>query len=205
MTIRQFIEKFSNYPLFSIHDIVKMDAQFHRRRLVEWQKKKYIKKLANTWYYFSDTQVDEAFLFLASNKIYQPSYVSLESALAYYNFIPEGVFSITAISTLKTTTFTTNIAEFRYRKVKDALFWGYTLAPGHKTHFKIALPEKTILDYLYLNQEIRTEEALQSLRWNLPMIKKSISQKRIKLFCKEFQNTRLNQQLELLLKQMNHA
>jgi predicted transcriptional regulator of viral defense system len=46
--------------------------------------------------------MDEMVLFMVANKIYEPSYVSLESALAYYKIIPETVLGVTSISSRKT-------------------------------------------------------------------------------------------------------
>lgn len=205
MNIRTFARKFADYPLFSLKDIEKQEKDFHRRRLVEWQQKGYIRKLANTWYFFAEEKLDEPFLFLASNKIYQPSYVSLESALAFYGFIPEAVFSITAVSTRKTATFDTDYTQFSYRKLKEKLFWGYTLIPAHDTYFKMASPEKAILDFFYFNNTIRSESAVQELRLNLALIKKAISQKRLKIYCKAFENKRLEAQIDLLIKLLKDA
>jgi predicted transcriptional regulator of viral defense system len=205
MTIREFNSKFSKYPLFSLHDIRKVFPDFDRRRLVEWQQKSYIVKIANSWYRFAEQEEDEAFLFLISNKIYNPSYISLESALSYYGFIPEGVFTISAVSTMKTQVFATTKVKFRYKKIKEPLFWGYTLLSAHGTQIKLALPEKAILDYLYLNKNILSMDEFGELRWNLPIIKQQISQTRIKQYCKEFHNTRLNKQLEFLLNLLKDA
>lgn len=205
MTWQEFRKTFSGFPLFSLQYIMKADRSFHRRRLVEWQGKGYIKKLANAWYCFADMRLDEPFLFLASNKIYQPSYISLESALAYYGFIPEGVFNITAVSTLKTNQFKSEAATFRYRNVKEELFWGYALVPTHAVNFKIAFPEKALLDYLYFNRHINTSRELEHLRLNKSVIKKAISQKRLKLFCRQYNNARLNGQTDSVLKYLRHA
>ncbi|GAH77038.1 unnamed protein product, partial [marine sediment metagenome] len=64
---------------------------------------------------------------LAANLIYQPSYISLHTALSFYNLIPEAVYTTTSITTKKTNLFNTHIGNFSYNTVKKAVF-GF----GHK-------------------------------------------------------------------------
>ena len=205
MRYPEFRDHFKVFPLFSTSDIYKTQPNFDKRRLVEWQKKNYLLKLGNGYYTFKEYTRDEQFLYLVSNKIYQPSYVSLESALAYYGFIPEGVFTVTAISTLKTKIFETAIGRFSYRKLKDDLFFGYTLQPVGDTHFKIAFPEKALLDYLYLNRAVSHPEDFEHLRFNKSIILQSITMKKLKLYCRQSGFSRLDQQVDSLLKYLRHA
>ena len=88
--------------LFSTTDIRKAFPSFDARRLVEWQHKGYIHKIINRWYKFSDVPTEERLMLWTANRIYHPSYVSMETALSYYGLIPEAVYTITAVSTLKT-------------------------------------------------------------------------------------------------------
>ena len=45
MTILSLKSLLKDYPVFSVNDIIKIEPDFHRQRLVEWQKKGYLKKL----------------------------------------------------------------------------------------------------------------------------------------------------------------
>src|SRR5579864_6761878 len=92
----------NDFIVFSLKDIRKLDSSFYNRRLSEWRRKGYIKMVRRGYYIFSDLKLSEDVLFLIANRIYSPSYVSLESALSYYGLIPEGVLSITSVSTRKT-------------------------------------------------------------------------------------------------------
>jgi hypothetical protein len=112
---------------------------------------------------FSDIKPDESTLFEISNLIYSPSYVSLESALSYYGLIPEAVFSINSVSTRKTAVFKTPLAVFNYRKIKKSLFFGYILQKYNNKSYKIASPEKAILDYFYHRAEIGKHYDFESL------------------------------------------
>ena len=113
--------------VFSLSDIRKVDPEFYRPRLNEWQAKGYIKKLRRGYYMFADLALNEQALFFIANRLYVPSYVSFEMALSYYGLIPEGVYLVTSVSTKKTSTFKTPIAQFLYKTMKPSLFFGYQL------------------------------------------------------------------------------
>ena len=114
-----------DFTIFSLNEIKNIEPGFHRRRLNEWQDNGYIKKVVRGYYIFSDLKLSEEILFKIANRIYLPSYISLESALSYYHLIPESVYGITSISTRKTYHFVTSIGEFIYRALKPPLFFGY--------------------------------------------------------------------------------
>lgn len=123
--------------------------------------------LAGSYYALADRSVDEMYLFMVANRIYQPSYISLESALAYYAIIPETVFGVTSISSRKTQQYESAWGVFSYRSVKPEYMIGYQVietGPGIK--FKVASLEKAILDYLYLNADIQSTDSFEELRWN---------------------------------------
>ena len=161
LTFRNFMKDFT---VFSLRDILRVEPGFHQRRLNEWQAKGYIRKVIKGFYIFSDQPLDELVLFEIANRVYKPSYVSLESALAYYQLIPESVFGVTSVSTRRTYRFATGLAEFRFRTVKPGLFFGYELMPARGKRVKIARPEKAVLDFLYLNPGLRSGPDFESLR-----------------------------------------
>jgi len=165
MKYLEFREVLKNKLVFTSNDIRKIDPGFHRRRLVEWQKAGHIVKIRNGYYCFADQEKSEHLLYYLANQLYKPSYISLSSALSFYNLIPEAVFNITSVGTLKTSSFETVYGRFDYRSLKPSLFFGYKLIKMNSLTFKIAEPEKTILDYCYL---IKPDSVLdfESLRIN---------------------------------------
>jgi predicted transcriptional regulator of viral defense system len=199
MLFLDFKRHFEPFRVFSIQDILKWDPGFDTRRLVEWQDKRYIYKIINRWYIFAGTY-DVNTLYLISNRIYSPSYVSLESALAHYRLIPEGVYTITAATSLKTQTFTTFMGTFSYRHIKPQMMFGYRLLNVDRHHCRIAGVEKALLDYFYLNPKINSPEQFEGLRLNqaelisqigidllfkyLQLIKNRALEKRVGLFMK---------------------
>lgn len=175
MKYTEFRDKMKAFPSFSVREVEKHFPGFDSRRLVEWQEKGYIQKLRNRYYFFSDQEVDEPFLYYTANLLYHPSYVSLESALARYGFIPEGVFQITCCTTLKTNSFKTPVGWFNYRRLKPSLFFGYQLEEWGNHRYAMADPEKTLIDYLYLHSEVNATDDIEALRWNTNEIRNRIS------------------------------
>lgn len=193
----------NTFPVFSIREIEKHFPGFDSRRLVEWQEKGYIQKLRNRFYYFTGRAVNEQYLFFAANELYNPSYVSLESALSWYGFIPEGVFQVTSCSSRKTQSFETPVGEFGYRHIKPALFFGYRLEKWNHHHFAIADPEKTVLDYLYLHHEIAETDDFKLLRWNSTEMNSRLSMMKIHQYASHIDSKALLNRLHILKEFLN--
>jgi predicted transcriptional regulator of viral defense system len=198
-------EAFRDFTLFSLNDIKRIEAGFHRRRLNEWQDKGYIKKIIRGYYLFSDLNIDENVLFEVANKIYKPSYVSFETALSYHHLIPESVYGISSASTRRTYTFKTSLTQFSYRTIKPDMFFGYYLVRYNNKHIKIAGIEKAILDYFYLNPNIKRESDFASLRINRDLFLEKVDEKRIYEFTEKFAKQRLTKRIESFLKFLKNA
>lgn len=198
----QLKESLKDFTVLSLNDIRRIDNTFHRRRLNEWQDKDYIKKVIKGYYIFSDLVLNENALFEIANRIYSPSYISFEMGLFYYHLIPESVYGITSASSRRTYKFKTPIAEFNYKTIKPELFFGYDIIRYDNKYFKIASPEKAILDYFYINSHLKKESDFASLRINKDMFSEQIGTKRLYAFLKKFgQKTlknRINSFLEFL-------
>jgi len=198
----QLKESLKDFTVFSLNDIRRIDNTFYRRRLNEWQDKGYIKKVVKGYYIFSDLELNENVLFEIANRIYSPSYISFEMGLFYYHMIPESVYGITSASSRRTYKFKTSIAEFNYKTIKPELFFGYDIIRYDNKYFKIASPEKAILDYFYINSHLKKESDFASLRINKDLFSEQIRTKRLYAFLKKFgQKTlknRMNSFLEFL-------
>lgn len=202
MKYLDFDKSFREFPVFSIKDIKKRYPDFDSRRLVEWQQKDYIQKVRRGYYCFRYIKKNELFLYQAANKIYSPSYISLESALSYYSFIPEGVFITSSISTRNTANYDTIIGEFSYKHVKPELFFGYRLIQGSVTMIKIAEPEKVLLDYLYLNKPSSLYE-IKEMRFNSIQIRETIDFSKLKIYQKIFNSKVVDARVKLLKRIIN--
>jgi len=191
MKFLELKNELKDFTIFSLNEIRTIAPNFHRRRLNEWQDKGYIKKVIRGYYIFSDLQLSEEILFKIANRIYLPSYVSLESALSYYHLIPESVYGITSISTRRTYHFKTSVGEFIYRSVKPQLFFGYYLMGYKDQHLKMASIEKALLDYFYLHPDIETEQDFDSLRINKEMFFEQMDEKKLMSFLGRFNQKKL--------------
>ena len=103
--------------------------------------------------------------FLLANALKPASYVSLQSALAYYGMIPEYVPVVTSVTTGRPEEVDTPLGRFLYRHVKTSWFFGYRqveLTSGQVAF--IALPEKALLDLAYLTTGTASEDYWQQLR-----------------------------------------
>ena len=167
MRIRELESKIRELPAFNLNDVRKLDPDFHRQQLNYWHNQGYIKPLAGGYYILADRAINEMYLFTVANRIYEPSYVSLESALAYYEVIPESVFGVTSVSSRKTKEHISLWGVFSYRSIKPLYMIGYqVIGIRGEEKYKIASLEKAILDYLYLNSNIHSVGDFEGLRWN---------------------------------------
>lgn len=204
MNILAFKEKFKDFVAFNLSDIRKIEATFDLRRLNEWQAKGYIKMLRRGHYVFSGLEINDPVLFLLANKIYAPSYVSLEMALAYYNLIPEAVYGITSVASRKTNYFKTDFGEFIYRHIKPQLMFGYKLIGYQGKIFKLAEPEKAVLDFFYLNTHIEAEEDFEVLRFNSEEFVENSDKDKIKNYLSAFENKKLAQRVNTFLRYIHY-
>jgi predicted transcriptional regulator of viral defense system len=87
--------------------------------------------------------------YLIANKLYEPSYISFETALSYHNLIPETVYSFTSATTKKTRAFSVKNQLFRYHRIKKTAFTGYKLTNVAGENVLLAEKEKALADHLY--------------------------------------------------------
>ena len=198
-----FNNAFKNRLLIDVREVRQIFPDFESRRFYEWQKKGYIKKLSRLFYVFSDRNINEAENNFIANKLLEPSYISLESALRYYNLIPEVVFLTTSVTTRKTKLLKTLIGDFQYRKVKEKLFFGYKIINVGQIAYKIADPEKALLDFLYLRSDIKSEGDIFELRINGESYREVIDQNKLKQYMEVFNSKALNKKIDKLTEILN--
>jgi predicted transcriptional regulator of viral defense system len=103
--------------------------------------------------------------FLVANRLQAGSYVSLQSALAYHGMIPEGVPVTTSVATTRTVTYANAVGHFVFHHIQNPLFFGYQRVDlGGEQSAYLALPEKALLDLVYLQPEGDSMAYLASLR-----------------------------------------
>lgn len=114
--------------------------------LHRYSAKKIIVKLKRGLYALSDASLPEPYV---ANRIYSPSYVSLEFALSYHGVIPETVYEITSVTTKAPRRFEALGRIFSYRKIKKSAFSGYGVEKQNNLGFYIADAQKAFVDANY--------------------------------------------------------
>jgi hypothetical protein len=202
MNYELFRQAFEDRILIPTNDILKRFPDFDTHRLTEWQDKGYIQKVINRFYVWQKKPLDDYKLPFIANRIYTPSYISLKSALRWYNFIPEGVFQQFSVTTRKTKNIETPIGDFRYKNVNPNLFFGYYPVKPERGGFLIAEPEKALLDNFYLYPQIKDELDIDGLRLNYDQIVESCSIEKLHLYTEAFDNKRVSKLSKILIQKL---
>jgi predicted transcriptional regulator of viral defense system len=204
----EFQTKMRPFRVFSVQDIKKQFPSMNLMNLVRWQEKGYIFRLRNQWYAFNDIESHENFEWLAANLMYAPSYISLHTALSWYNLIPEMIASTTSVTTRKTNNFSTPLGAFDYHRIKPEIFgFGYVLENvdaymgerGNSRKIMVASPQKAILDFFYINSFYNSEIDMEDLRLNETELLKTVNNEFYK-FLARYESRALECRIRLMTK-----
>jgi len=94
--------------------------------------------------------------FLIANHLRGPSYVSLESALSYWNMIPERVYEISSVTIKTSKVYKTPVGRFSYQQLKIP-YYSYgikNIEYSPKQTVLVASPEKALCDKIVLTPKI---------------------------------------------------
>ena len=200
-----FYNSLGPLKVFSREQAEQYFPKFDSRRLFEWKQKDYLFKLTNKWYCFTNIPNTPGVQFLISNSLCKPSYISLESALWYYELINEAPFMneapllVHAITQHKTVMYNTPKGNYNYRKIKPSLFLGYDTIELDGIKIQMACKEKALIDFLYFNASLNSLSKLSSINWDLSQME-LLNWKLVAEFQKSFQSKALNRRVEILKK-----
>ena len=196
-----FYRTFSGLGCFDINQVRMVQPDFDRSALTRWIASGYLISLKNGLYAFKEWLLTPGADMIAANLMYRPSYVSLYSALAHYGMIPEFIAHTTSVSTLKTASFNNVLGTFDYCHVKPELFWGYYMIDStSQRKILIALPEKALLDLLYLTPSLKSEEDMRQLRLDEDFMADEFDLDKALLFLERFNSKALNHRFNVLQK-----
>ncbi len=185
---------------------------FDRNNLTRWTKKGLLIRLRQEWYAFPEALQRPDFARFIAGRIYRPSYVSLHTALSIYGMIPEAVTSITSVSTLKTARFENAFGQYAYQNVKPELFFGYkpVMMPAAmatvnapQQAWMLALPEKALLDLLYLYPFYDNETELEQLRLDEDFMTEELNLEHLSEYQQKIGSKALDTRINKLLKIYN--
>lgn len=99
---------------------------------------------------------------LIANHLYGPSYVSFETALSYYGWIPERTYLLKSAITKRKKTFSNQLGKFEYITVPQAYYpvGIRQIISDQYNAFLMASPEKALCDLLMTTKGLR----IQSLK-----------------------------------------
>ncbi len=169
-----------NLPCFNIENLEVLDIKRDYLRIVLSRREKKGDFLRlKRGFYTSKKFIGEAknkgrysdFLEFLANKIYFPSYLSLDYTLYQHNLLTEAPVNFTSITKNKTAVFSNKLGNFIYHKVKDNLFCGFnTIKNGDFIIYK-ATKAKALFDFLYLRKDLISDKnSIKELRLNLDEI-----------------------------------
>jgi predicted transcriptional regulator of viral defense system len=200
MNFHVFRKVFLEFACFTSHQVYAWHPDFDKNNLSRWVKNGMLIKLRNGFYSFPEYLNQAGISLYLANRIYRPSYISLHSALSFYGFIPEAVIRITSVSSLKTAHFENPFGGFSYQTVKPVHLFGYDQKPYlNGLTLNIALPEKAMLDLLYLYPFYDSVKELQALRFDEELMQEMININTLKTFMSNFRSKALDSRVQLLI------
>lgn len=143
----------NKYHVFSLEDMRSFfvdEKNSNLNKLIyRWKRSGWVYPLKRGLYeltYPGDFVIPDMYI---ANRLYEPSYVSLETALSHFSIIPEVSMAVTSISTKPTRRFRNRHGLFLYRTVCSSAFEGYSVEKHGNFGVRIAEPEKAIVDFIY--------------------------------------------------------
>lgn len=140
-----------------------VDPKDVRRQISRWVKSGRIRQLRRGLYALAPPhQKIVPHPFSVANALVPGSYVSAQSALAYYGMIPEYVPRVVSVTTQRPAQWE---GGFHFHHIAPQLFFGYQHLEVHANQRAfVALPEKALLDLAHLTPSSDSPAYLQELR-----------------------------------------
>lgn len=163
MKFTNILKKYEETPIFRISQLksdwadmglqpeslgVAISRALKEMRILQLKRGFYV-----TQEYINSHNTENYRLYLA-NLLQKGSYISLQTALEYYEISTEYKSTITSISPKGTFNYKNSIGEYRYKSIKRDKFFGFKLEQIGEYNILIAEKYKAILDYLYFNVSV---------------------------------------------------
>jgi len=192
ITKKVYDSGFSFFTLKTLRDILEINRESTLFSIVKkLMKAGVLLKIEKDKYLLKGREAGD---FALADFIYQPSYVSFESALNFYGILSQFPYEISSATARKSVKKVFQDKIFVYTHIKKELFWGYE----KKENFLIALPEKALLDQVYLMSKGYKSISLDE--YDLSRIKVS----RLKEYLSKYPKTRQFKSAVKLLKKYLH-
>ncbi|SNR65703.1 hypothetical protein SAMN06265371_1086 [Lutibacter agarilyticus] len=158
MNFREIVKEYAEAPI-SRHLILELlsDYQSPNDKISELLKSKELISIRRGLYITGpkmDLPTPEPFLI--ANHLRGPSYVTLESALSYWNMIPERAYEISSVTIKTSKLYKTPVGRFSYQQLKTP-YYSYgikNIEYSPKQTMLVASPEKALCDKVVLTPKI---------------------------------------------------
>ena len=103
--------------------------------------------------------------FVIANHLRGPSYISLESALSYWDLIPERVYEISSVTTKTSKIYQTSLGRFSFQYLGTP-YYSFGIRSVRLTEFQtamIASPEKALCDKIVLTSGVQLRSISQTM------------------------------------------
>jgi|SRR6056300_621323 len=166
MYFRTIIKEYAEIPI-SRHLILELlrDYQSPNDKISELLKSKDLISIRRGLYVIGpNIDLPQPEPFLIANHLRGPSYVSLESALSYWNMIPERVYEISSVTTKTSKQYKTPVGRFSYQQLKTP-YYSYgikNIEYSPKQTILIASREKALCDKIVLTPKINLRSIKQT-------------------------------------------
>ncbi len=153
MRFSDFLQQFGQEPLIRSSWLATIGSSPARvgQTLTRWVKQGRLLQLRRGIYVLAEpyrkTPANPLYL---ANHLVTPSYVSLQSALAWHDLIPEAVPMMTSVTTGRPQRLLTPLGSFSYRHVQPDWLRGFRTTEIDGQPVFLATPEKALLDLVLL-------------------------------------------------------
>lgn len=172
MEFERLLELIGDEPVFETALLLagKVNPNVVRLQLSRWTKSGRLYQLRRGLYALAPPyQKVKPHPFLIANRMQRASYVSGQSALAFYGLIPDIVHLTFSVTAGRQERLETPLGVFEFRHIKPELLNGYRMIdllgwqqPGQQA--LVATPEKALLDLVYLQPGGDKHAYLRELR-----------------------------------------
>jgi predicted transcriptional regulator of viral defense system len=167
MEFERLLELVGDEPVFETALLLagKVNPNIVRLQLTRWTKSGRVYQLRRGLYAIAPPyQKVKPHPFLIANRMQRASYVSIQSALGYYGLIPDTVHATFSVTAGRPERWETPLGIFEFRHIKPDLLRGYRMTDLRSQQAFVAMPEKALLDLVYLQPGGDSAHYLRELR-----------------------------------------
>ena len=205
MDFLEFKGAMSDLAYFNLGDACRQLRRHSQQELADWLKmwvkeERLIK--IRDYYVFPEYRGRREYALALACRLYTPSYISLYTALSYYEMIPKTTCLITCITSARTNaarsiSFTNVFGDYSYKTMANKKLFGFSQKLTTSNHVLcLADPEKALLDQLYFYPD-------HELQWNGDYLRNKLNREQLADYISRMKCVGLEMRVKLLLWEHN--